>query len=47
MTEDYGKLMEIYGNYDKTFGKSHKLGLMAGYSWEEHENGDGLRCPWL
>ncbi len=42
MTEDYGKLMEIYGNYDKTFGKSHKLGLMAGYSWEEHENGDGF-----
>ena len=42
VTEDYGKLMEIYGNYDKTFGKVHKLSIMAGYSWEEHENGDGF-----
>ena len=42
VTEDYGKLMEIYANYDKTFGKVHKLSIMAGYSWEEHENGDGF-----
>lgn len=42
VTEDYGKLMEIYGNYDKTFNNVHKLSLMAGYSWEEHENGDGF-----
>lgn len=42
VTDDYGKLMEIYGNYDKQFGSDHKLALMAGYSWEEHVNGDGF-----
>ncbi len=33
---------ETYGNYDKTFSKVHKLSLMAGYSWEERERGDGF-----
>lgn len=41
-TEDIKKLMEIYGNYDKTFNDAHKLGLMAGYSWEEQNNGEGF-----
>lgn len=41
-TEDIKKLMEIYGNYDKTFNDVHKLSLMAGYSWEEQNNGDGF-----
>lgn len=41
-TEDIKKLMEIYGNYDVTFNKIHKLNLMAGYSWEEQNNGDGF-----
>ena len=41
-TTDVNKLMEIYANYDATFGKKHKLGLMAGYSWEQNENGDGF-----
>lgn len=40
--DDWTKLMEIYGNYDKTFSDVHKLALMAGYSWEEHKNGDGF-----
>ena len=42
VTDDYAKLMEIYANYDKTFGTDHKMALMAGYSWEEHKNGDGF-----
>lgn len=42
VTDDWGKLMEIYGNYDKEFAEKHKLALMAGYSWEEHKNGDGF-----
>ena len=41
-TEDIKKLMEIYGNYDKTFNDTHKLGLMVGYSWEEQNNGEGF-----
>jgi len=42
VTDDWTKLMEIYGNYDKTFNDIHKLALMVGYSWEEHKNGDGF-----
>jgi iron complex outermembrane receptor protein len=34
--------MELYANYDKTFDKVHKLGLMAGYSWEQQDNDDGF-----
>ncbi|MCC8117784.1 MAG: TonB-dependent receptor [Bacteroidales bacterium] len=40
--EDIKKLMEIYANYDKTFNQVHKLGLMAGYSWEKTDIGDGF-----
>ncbi len=36
------KSIETYFNYDKTFAGDHKLGLMAGYSWEESNNGDGF-----
>jgi len=39
---DVKKLMEIYANYDKTFAEVHKLALMAGYSWEEAQIGDGF-----
>ncbi len=42
VTDDWGKLMEIFANYDKEFGENHKLAVMAGYSWEEHKNGDGF-----
>ena len=42
VTDDWTKLMEIYANYDKTFAEKHKIALMAGYSWEEHKNGDGF-----
>lgn len=41
-TEDIKKLMEIYANYDKTFNDSHKLNLLAGYSWEEQNTGEGF-----
>ncbi len=33
---------ETYVNYDQTFGKVHKLALMAGYSWEQRNYGDGF-----
>ena len=33
---------ETYVNYDQTFAKVHKLALMAGYSWEERNTGDGF-----
>ena len=33
---------ETYGNYDVTISKLHKLGLMAGYSWEERKDNDGF-----
>ena len=42
VTDDWSKLMEIYGNYDKEFGDNHKLAVMLGYSWEEHKNGEGF-----
>lgn len=42
VTDDFSKLMEIYGNYDKEFGENHKLALMAGYSWEDRKNGIGF-----
>lgn len=41
-TEDIKKLMEIYANYDKTFNDIHKLNLLAGYSWEEQNTGEGF-----
>lgn len=41
-TEDIKKLMEIYANYDKTFNDTHKLNLLAGYSWEEQNTGEGF-----
>ena len=34
--------LEVYANYDKTFAKVHKLGLMAGYTWEERNSDDGF-----
>ena len=33
---------ETYINYDVELNKLHKLGLMAGYTWEERESGDGF-----
>jgi iron complex outermembrane receptor protein len=38
----HNQTFETYGNYDVTFNDIHKLGLMAGYSWEEREDGDGF-----
>ncbi len=38
----HDQTFETYGNYDKTFNKVHKLGLMVGYSWEERTSGDGF-----
>lgn len=39
---DKKKVFETYLNYSKTFADLHKLGLMAGYSWEENETNDGF-----
>lgn len=39
---DVKKLMEIFANYDKEFNETHKLSLMAGYSWEQEDNGEGF-----
>ena len=36
------KSIETYVNYDKTFANDHKMGLMAGYSWEESNSNDGF-----
>lgn len=36
------KTFETYANFDKTFNMAHRLGLMAGYSWEERMSDDGF-----
>lgn len=41
--EGESKVMEMYLNYDHTFGSLHKLGLMAGYSWQEDNTNDGFQ----
>ncbi len=33
---------ETYVNLDQTFARVHKLGLMAGYTWEERNSDDGF-----
>lgn len=33
---------EAYANFDHTFAKLHRVGLMAGYSWEERVSDDGF-----
>ena len=38
----HGQTFEAYANFDKTFNDVHKVGLMAGYSWEETSNNDGF-----
>ncbi|WP_211316194.1 TonB-dependent receptor [Mangrovibacterium marinum] len=40
--ENKKKVLETYLNYDKVFNDIHKLGLMAGYSWEQSDNNDGF-----
>jgi len=40
--ENKKKQLEAYFNYDKIFAEKHKLGLMAGYSWEQSDNDDGF-----
>lgn len=36
------KTFETYANFDQTFNMVHRLGLMAGYSWEERMSDDGF-----
>ena len=36
------KVFETYGNYQTTLNELHRLGFMAGYSWEESNNNDGF-----
>lgn len=38
--ENKKKVLETYLNYDHTFADLHKVGLMAGYSWEQSDNND-------
>ncbi|MCA1746032.1 MAG: TonB-dependent receptor, partial [Bacteroidales bacterium] len=40
--ENTKTVLETYLNYDKTFKDVHKLGLLAGYSWEQSDNNDGF-----
>nr|WP_320039588.1 TonB-dependent receptor [uncultured Bacteroides sp.] len=40
--ENEKKVLETYFNYDHTFANAHKLGLMAGYSYEQSDNNDGF-----
>ena len=36
------KVFETYANYQTTLNDLHRLGFMAGYSWEESNNNDGF-----
>ena len=36
------KVFETYANYQTTLNELHRLGFMAGYSWEESNNNDGF-----
>lgn len=38
--ENKKKVLETYVNFDRTFADVHKLGLMAGYSWEQSDDND-------
>lgn len=40
--ESSKKQLEAYVTYDKLFRNNHKLGVMAGYSWEQNDDGDGF-----
>ncbi len=40
--ENKKKVLETYLNYDKTINDLHKLGFMAGYSWEQSDDNDGF-----
>lgn len=40
--ENEKKVMEMYFNYNKTLYQLHKIGLMAGYSWEENKDNNGF-----
>lgn len=35
-------VFETYGNYQTTIADKHRLGVMAGYSWEESNSNDGF-----
>lgn len=41
-TENKKIILETYINYDHTFANIHKLGLMAGYSWEQNDDNDSF-----
>ena len=40
--ESKSKVFETYVTYDHTFNQKHKLGLMAGYSWEQSDDNDSF-----
>ncbi len=35
--------LEAFANYNKTFANVHKVGVMAGYSWQENNSDDGFQ----
>lgn len=41
--EDTRKVFETYLDFNRTFNDLHTVGLMAGYSWEESNDGDGFQ----
>ncbi len=40
--ENIKKQMETYINFNREFADAHKLGIMAGYSWEQDDTNDGF-----
>ena len=40
--ENEKKSLELYFNYNKSFGSNNKIVALLGYSWEESNNNDGL-----
>jgi TonB-linked SusC/RagA family outer membrane protein len=40
--QGHKQVFETFGNWTKTFGQVHNVGLMVGYSWEEKTDNDGF-----
>jgi len=41
--QDTKEILETYFSYDHTFNGNHYLKFLAGYSWEQDNNGDGFQ----
>ena len=42
--ENEKKSLELYFNYNKSFGSNNKIVALLGYSWEESNNNDGFQA---